>query len=64
MEGQYATRRAPMFGGSFVVQDRAGRVVDVYRTRSGAEYARRLLNTGLARVQPHALVGCRVEVMR
>lgn len=37
-----------------------GHIVDAFRTRSCAEYACRLLNQGLATVDPHALVGCRV----
>ena len=36
--------------------------VDHFRTRSGAEYAARLLNDGLATVDAHALIGCRVVV--
>ena len=40
-------------------QDRF-RAVDYYRTRSAAEYAARLLNSGLASVDPHAVVGCKV----
>lgn len=49
----------------FAVLDHAeytatGRVVDIYRSRSAADYAARLLNRGLARVDSHAVVGCRV----
>jgi small ligand-binding sensory domain FIST len=36
--------------------------VDRYRTRSVAEHAARLLNAGAARINHHALIGCRVEV--
>jgi hypothetical protein len=51
----------------FAVMDDHGRalhgapgLVDVYRTRSGAEHAASLLNRGVARVEPHAVLGCRV----
>jgi hypothetical protein len=37
-------------------------LVDLYRTRSGARYACRLLNNGAGRVNSHGLFGCRVEV--
>jgi hypothetical protein len=36
--------------------------VDYFRTRSGAEYAARLLNSGAATIDPHGLIGCRVVV--
>jgi hypothetical protein len=35
-------------------------VVDMYRYRSGAERAASLLNRGAARVDSHAIVGCKV----
>jgi hypothetical protein len=38
-------------------------LVDLYRTRSGARYACRLLNNGAGRVNSHGVFGCRVEVM-
>lgn len=34
--------------------------VDRFRSRSAAEYAARLLNSGLASVDRHATVGCKV----
>lgn len=36
------------------------RAVDYYSTRCGAEYAARLLNSGLAVVNHHGTIGCRV----
>lgn len=39
---------------------RDGVAVDAFRTRCGAEYAARLLNDGLATVDPHGLISCRV----
>lgn len=51
----------------FVVIDYAGRsldfapmYVDSFRSRSAAEYAARQLNDGVARVDSHAVVGCKV----
>jgi hypothetical protein len=38
-------------------------LVDLYRTRSGARYACRLLNNGAGRVNSHGVFGCRVEVI-
>ena len=38
------------------------RVADRFRSQCAAEYAARLLNSGLATINPHAVVGCRVEV--
>ena len=35
--------------------------VDYYRSSSAAHYAASLLNRGVARVNPHAVIGCRVE---
>lgn len=35
-------------------------VVDSFRSKCAAEYAARILNLGVARVDSHALVGCRV----
>jgi hypothetical protein len=35
-------------------------LVDIYRMQSAAEYAARLLNAGVAHVDPHAIVGCKV----
>lgn len=48
----------------FYVVDADGDVgveVDRYRTRSVAEYAARLLNASAARINHHAVIGCRVE---
>ncbi len=44
-----------------IVDERLG-TVDIVRTRSVADYEVRQLNAGTARVNPHAIVGCRVEV--
>jgi hypothetical protein len=44
-----------------IVDDRAG-TVDIVRSRSVADYIVRHLNLGTANVNPHAIVGCRVEV--
>jgi hypothetical protein len=38
-------------------------LIDLYRTRSGARYACRLLNDGAGRVNSHGVFGCRLEVM-
>lgn len=53
--------------GRFAVCDRRGcwvwansNAVDIYRTRSGAEHFARLLNSGLAGIDPHAVLGCKV----
>jgi hypothetical protein len=35
-------------------------LVDLFRTRSGAHHAARLLNRGVAMIEPHALFSCRV----
>jgi hypothetical protein len=45
-------------------EDRTPGLVDMYRTRSGAHHAARLLNSGAARIEPHALIGCRVVIGR
>jgi hypothetical protein len=37
-------------------------LVDMFRTRSGAFHAARMLNSGVAVVDPHGLIGCRVRV--
>ena len=62
MSPQMPCRVAPsaLYGGSYAVQDSRGQTLDVCRTRSGAGYAAQLLNSGLASVQPHAIVGCRI----
>jgi hypothetical protein len=39
-------------------------LVDMFRTRSGAHHAARLLNGGVATIEPHALLGCRVVIGR
>lgn len=44
-----------------IVDERLG-TVDIVRSRSVADYEVRQLNAGAARVNPHAVVGCRVEV--
>jgi hypothetical protein len=56
-------------GGRFAILDDGGRsldgaplYVDSFRTRSAAESPARLLNAGLATVDPHALIGCRLVV--
>jgi hypothetical protein len=46
----------------WAVTDALYRTVDIYRTRSSAENAARMLNSGTAHVEPHALVGCRVVI--
>lgn len=45
-------------------EDGAPELVDMYRTRSGAHHAARLLNSGLATVEPRALFSCRVVAAR
>ena len=34
--------------------------VDYFRTQAAAEYAARMLNSGQARIDNHAIVGCKV----
>ena len=67
MNDRYRVRRGDL--SPYVIIDHAGRsmdfapmYVDSFRTRSAAEYAARLLNSGCAVVNPHAILGCRVEV--
>lgn len=38
--------------------------IDIYRSRAVAESACYLLNAGVATVDPHAIVGCRVGMAR
>jgi hypothetical protein len=57
---RYFTREAPTYNGGWLVMATGGREVDQHRTRSGAEHAARLLNTGNAHVEPHRPVGTRV----
>lgn len=38
----------------------SGLIVDWFRSQCAAEYAARILNSGLATVDPHAIIGCRV----
>ncbi len=45
-------------------EDGTPELVDMYRTRSGAHHAARLLNRGVATVKPHAVLGCRVVIVR
>jgi hypothetical protein len=35
--------------------------IDCFRTHSSAEHAAALLNSGRARIEPHRLLGCRVQ---
>ena len=48
--------------GVFRIVDEHRGTVDIVRTRSVADYDVRQLNAGAAQVNPHAIVGCRVEV--
>ncbi len=48
--------------GSFRIVDEDVGTVDIVHTHSVAEYEVRHLNAGTAWVNPHAIVGCRVEV--
>ena len=45
-----------------VVPAGRARAVDHYRSRASAEHHARMLNAGRASVNPHAVVGCKVEV--
>lgn len=38
--------------------------IDLFRSLAPAESACAALNIGAARINPHALIGCRVEVSR
>ena len=59
----YRIVRAPFLGYALVdVSLGCGEYVDRFRTRAGAEYWRDMLDAGRARVNPHATVGCRVEI--
>ena len=44
----------------YAVFPAAGLPVDYFRTRAAAEHAARELNAGRARVDAHAVIGCRV----
>lgn len=48
--------------GVFRIVDEHLGTVDIVRSRSVADYDVRHLNAGTAHVNPHAVVGCRVEV--
>ena len=48
--------------GAFRIVDHECGTVDIVLTLSSAEYDVRMLNTDAARINRHAVVGCRVEV--
>lgn len=50
--------RTPFVGA--VVDSHTGDTVDFLRTRSGCCHACNMLNLGVAHVEPHRTVGCRV----
>lgn len=37
---------------------------DLFRTQASAEHAARMLNANQATINPHGLIGCRVEPLR
>jgi hypothetical protein len=48
--------------GRFAVEDQHTKAeVDSYRTRAVAESYARALNSGAARIAPHAIIGCRIQ---
>lgn len=55
-------RRFSVLDGNGRSMDFAPYLVDMFKTRSAAEYAASLLNRGVATVNPHATIGCRIEV--
>jgi hypothetical protein len=60
MSGRY--RLEPGSAGLFrIVEERLG-TVDIVGSYSVGDYEVRQLNAGTARINPHAIVGCRVEV--
>lgn len=51
----------------WIVSDTAGdyrgapyKLADAFKTESAARYAIRLLNSGLARIEEHRTIGCRI----
>lgn len=46
----------------WAIVDGDNRTVDIMRVRAVAEYMAEKLNAGKATINPHACVGCRVEV--
>ena len=46
--------------GGHVIMNHSGTILDRFATHRGAEYAARLLNSGLAYIDHHATVGCKV----
>lgn len=58
----YAMLAAPLRG--WQIRDRLNEAepVDIARSSSVAEYEVNLLNAGMAHVNPHGLLGCRVEL--
>lgn len=48
------------YGGYIVVEAPDGHIVDRFRSALAAEYRAVQLNAGVARVDSHAVIGCRV----
>lgn len=54
--------RANLASRPFILRDSAGEFVDAYRSFDCAAAYCRALNAGRADLQPHAVIGCRVQV--
>lgn len=48
--------------GGWIVVDADASIIDRFRTHPAADHYAHLLNIGAAHVNPHGLIGCRVEV--
>jgi hypothetical protein len=60
MLSEYRVTDRGTFPRGFAVLDKRGALVDAFRTKSGAEYAARVLGTDRATLDHHATFGCRV----